>query len=148
MHSLSFTFSVAGAEDRTPLECLDSSGSCGNKGEALTFKHIAIGLNPDHQHVGDLSAPVLVFNSCSEAGEEAVHGGESVHVGGDTGDGVHALMHVLPDSFQYLNWPFLQEAPWQKFPFATVVAMLSVVATLMVDAHSVSILPEAFSSGP
>ncbi|GLT91699.1 hypothetical protein SLE2022_095750 [Rubroshorea leprosula] len=42
-------------------------------------------------------------------------------------------MHVLPDSFNDLMSPCLPTNPWRKFPFTTFVAMLSAVATLMVD---------------
>lgn len=47
-------------------------------------------------------------------------------------------MHVLPDSFISLRSECLPETPWKKFPFTTFVAMLSAVATLMVDSFSMS----------
>ncbi|XWS64134.1 hypothetical protein CRYUN_Cryun06bG0160600 [Craigia yunnanensis] len=48
-------------------------------------------------------------------------------------------MHVLPDSFHDLMSECLPENPWRKFPFTTFVAMLSAVATLMVDSFAMSI---------
>ena len=48
-------------------------------------------------------------------------------------------MHVLPDSFNDLMSECLPENPWRKFPFTTFVAMLSAVATLMVDSFAMSI---------
>ncbi|KAK4776638.1 hypothetical protein SAY86_005326 [Trapa natans] len=47
-------------------------------------------------------------------------------------------MHVLPDSFEYLHSDCLPVHPWRKFPFTTFVAMLSAVATQMVDSFSMS----------
>ncbi|CAA7394201.1 unnamed protein product [Spirodela intermedia] len=48
------------------------------------------------------------------------------------------FMHVLPDSFAMLQSPCLPSNPWQKFPFSAFVAMLSSVATLMLDSFSMS----------
>lgn len=47
-------------------------------------------------------------------------------------------MHVLPDSFDDLKSPCLNENPWKKFPFTTFVAMLSALMTLMVDSFAMS----------
>ncbi|KAJ4846900.1 Fe(2+) transport protein 2 [Turnera subulata] len=47
-------------------------------------------------------------------------------------------MHVLPDSFACLTSPCLPRNPWRKFPFTAFVAMLSAVATLMVDSFAMS----------
>ncbi|KVI12027.1 Zinc/iron permease [Cynara cardunculus var. scolymus] len=47
-------------------------------------------------------------------------------------------MHVLPDSFDCLTSKCLPENPWRKFPFTTFIAMLSAVATLMVDSYAMS----------
>lgn len=47
-------------------------------------------------------------------------------------------MHVLPDSFEYLTSDCLPRDPWAKFPFTTFVAMLSAVATQMVDSFAMS----------
>lgn len=47
-------------------------------------------------------------------------------------------MHVLPDAFACLTSKCLPEKPWSKFPFTTFIAMLSAVATLMVDSYAMS----------
>ncbi|KAL1347407.1 zinc transporter 5-like isoform X2 [Arachis ipaensis] len=44
-----------------------------------------------------------------------------------------AFIHVLPDAFEKLTSPCLKEHPWADFPFTGFVAMLSAIATLMVD---------------
>ncbi|QHN90808.1 Zinc transporter [Arachis hypogaea] len=44
-----------------------------------------------------------------------------------------AFIHVLPDAFEKLTSPCLKEHPWAEFPFTGFVAMLSAIATLMVD---------------
>ncbi|XP_058072191.1 zinc transporter 3-like [Magnolia sinica] len=46
------------------------------------------------------------------------------------------MIHVLPDAFHDLTSKHLPKKPWQKFPFAGFVAMLSAFATLMVDAFA------------
>jgi zinc transporter 1/2/3 len=42
------------------------------------------------------------------------------------------LVHILPAAFDALGSPCLA-GPWNKFPFAGMVAMLAAIATLMVD---------------
>ncbi|KAL5229890.1 hypothetical protein ABZP36_028666 [Zizania latifolia] len=44
-----------------------------------------------------------------------------------------AFVHILPESFDKLTSPCLVDGPWQKFPFAGLVAMLASIATLLVD---------------
>ncbi|WVZ98923.1 hypothetical protein U9M48_044293 [Paspalum notatum var. saurae] len=44
-----------------------------------------------------------------------------------------AFVHILPDAFDKLGSPCLVDGPWQKFPFAGLVAMLAAIATLVVD---------------
>ncbi|KAG8085902.1 hypothetical protein GUJ93_ZPchr0010g10825 [Zizania palustris] len=45
-----------------------------------------------------------------------------------------AFVHILPESFDKLTSPCLADnGPWQKFPFAGLVAMLASIATLLVD---------------
>jgi zinc transporter 1/2/3 len=44
-----------------------------------------------------------------------------------------AFVHILPDAFEKLGSPCLVDGPWQKFPFAGLVAMLAAIATLVVD---------------
>ncbi|XP_030543907.1 zinc transporter 8-like [Rhodamnia argentea] len=48
------------------------------------------------------------------------------------------LIHVLPDAFDHLTSPCLDQNPWGKFPFAGFVAMLSAIGTLMVDTYATS----------
>lgn len=48
------------------------------------------------------------------------------------------FIHVLPDAFDSLTSPCLNENPWGKFPFTGFVAMVSAIGTLMVDAFATS----------
>lgn len=48
------------------------------------------------------------------------------------------FIHILPDAFESLNSPCLKEKPWGDFPLAGLVAMLSSIATLMVDSFASS----------
>ncbi|KAF3450053.1 hypothetical protein FNV43_RR06132 [Rhamnella rubrinervis] len=48
------------------------------------------------------------------------------------------FIHVLPDAFESLTSPCLRENPWGNFPFAGFVAMLSAMATLMIDSFATS----------
>ncbi|CAE5967031.1 unnamed protein product [Arabidopsis arenosa] len=43
------------------------------------------------------------------------------------------FVHILPDAFQRLSSPCLQDTTAGKFPFAGFVAMLSAMGTLMID---------------
>ncbi|XP_068655436.1 zinc transporter 8-like [Aristolochia californica] len=47
-----------------------------------------------------------------------------------------ALVHILPDAFENLSSPCLNEIPWGKFPFSGFIAMLSAIGTLMVDSFA------------
>ncbi|KAJ0087859.1 hypothetical protein Patl1_33211 [Pistacia atlantica] len=48
------------------------------------------------------------------------------------------FIHVLPDAFENLTSPCLNENPWGKFPFTGFVAMMATIGTLMVDASATS----------
>ncbi|KAI9153882.1 hypothetical protein LWI28_017931 [Acer negundo] len=48
------------------------------------------------------------------------------------------FIHVLPDAFENLTSPCLNENPWGKFPFTGFVAMMAAIGTLMVDALATS----------
>ncbi|XP_055824575.1 zinc transporter 5-like [Solanum dulcamara] len=48
------------------------------------------------------------------------------------------FIHVLPDAFESLTSPCLKEHPWRDFPFSGFVAMVSAMATLMVDTYATS----------
>lgn len=43
------------------------------------------------------------------------------------------FIHILPDGFQILTSPCLEQHPWRDFPFAGLVAMLASIATLMIE---------------
>ncbi|EOA14460.1 hypothetical protein CARUB_v10027669mg [Capsella rubella] len=49
------------------------------------------------------------------------------------------FMHVLPDSFEMLSSPCLEDNPWHKFPFTGFVAMLSGLVTLAIDSIATSL---------
>jgi len=48
------------------------------------------------------------------------------------------FIHVLPDAFDSLTSPCIDENPWRRFPFAGFVAMTSAILTLMVDSFATS----------
>lgn len=48
------------------------------------------------------------------------------------------FIHVLPDAFESLTSPCLKENPWGNFPFCGFIAMVSAMATLMVDTYATS----------
>ncbi|KAK0598791.1 hypothetical protein LWI29_038032 [Acer saccharum] len=43
------------------------------------------------------------------------------------------FIHILPDAFESLTSPCLNENPWRRFPFSGFVAMMSAIGTLMID---------------
>ncbi|XP_068656366.1 zinc transporter 8-like [Aristolochia californica] len=47
-----------------------------------------------------------------------------------------ALVHILPDAFDNLSSPCLNENPWGTFPFSGFIVMLSAIGTLMVDSFA------------
>jgi zinc transporter 1/2/3 len=46
------------------------------------------------------------------------------------------FIHILPDAFESLTSPCLGQNPWEKFPFAGFVAMLSAIGTLMMESFA------------
>ncbi|KAK4713878.1 hypothetical protein R3W88_019785 [Solanum pinnatisectum] len=48
------------------------------------------------------------------------------------------FMHVLPEAFDKLASPYLNVRPWKDFPFSGFIAMVSAIATLMVDTYATS----------
>ncbi|KAK3444631.1 hypothetical protein EUGRSUZ_A00921 [Eucalyptus grandis] len=46
------------------------------------------------------------------------------------------LIHVLPDSFDSLTSPCLDQNPWGNFPFTGFVAMVAAIGSLMVDTYA------------
>lgn len=58
------------------------------------------------------------------------------------------FIHVLPDAFENLKSPCLNEHPWGDFPFTGFVAMLAAIGTLMVDAHATAHFMRLHKSQP
>ncbi|CAN1121483.1 Zinc transporter 5, partial [Linum perenne] len=48
------------------------------------------------------------------------------------------FIHVLPDAFESLTSPCLNEKPWGKFPFAGFIAMVAAMGTLAIDSFATS----------
>ncbi|KAF8028778.1 hypothetical protein BT93_E1437 [Corymbia citriodora subsp. variegata] len=132
---LTFSLLASPALSVVPEECTAESGGCIDKAKALPLKIIAIvsilvtsligvcsplftrsvpALHPDRD--------LFVVVKCFAAGIILATG----------------FMHVLPDSFDMLSSRCLKENPWHKFPFTGFVAMLSAIATLMVDSMATS----------
>ncbi|KAF2303096.1 hypothetical protein GH714_013767 [Hevea brasiliensis] len=57
------------------------------------------------------------------------------------------FIHVLPDAFDSLTSPCLNENPWGKFPFTGFVAMVSAIGTLMIDAFATSYYAKSQGQG-
>ncbi|KAG2261015.1 hypothetical protein Bca4012_014212 [Brassica carinata] len=131
------SFTISPATSTVPDECAaESANPCVDKAKALPLKIIAIVtilvasmigvgaplfsrsvpfLRPD----GDIFTVVKCFASGIILG---------------TG-----FMHVLPDSFDMLSSPCLEENPWHKFPFTGFLAMLSGLITLVIDSMATSL---------
>ncbi|KAJ3669049.1 hypothetical protein LUZ60_010999 [Juncus effusus] len=43
------------------------------------------------------------------------------------------FIHILPDGYDRLTSACLPESPWQNFPFASFIAMVTAIMTLMID---------------
>ncbi|XP_031379774.1 fe(2+) transport protein 1-like [Punica granatum] len=112
-----------------------SLGRCRNGPEAMKLKVIAIVSILAASMLGvclpmfTRSVPALKPNSNPFVIVKAFASGVILATG---------YMHVLPDSFEYLNSDCLPADPWAKFPFTTFIAMLSAVATQMVDSFAMS----------
>ncbi|XP_043690223.1 zinc transporter 8-like [Telopea speciosissima] len=48
------------------------------------------------------------------------------------------FIHILPDAFEQLTSPCLNQSLWGDFPFAGFVAMVSAIGTLMIDTFATS----------
>ena len=122
-------------------ECGKSEGSCRNVSEALKFKLIAIASILIASMIGVclplFSRAISAFKPEKDlfAVVKAFASGVILATG---------YMHVLPDSIDSLSSDCLAETPWRRFPFSTFVAMLSAVATLMVDSFSMSYYRKRF----
>lgn len=130
--------SLAGSETDTPAHCAmtKEEGKCHDKGESLKLKLIAIITILVASMIGvclpmfSRSIPALRPDRNLFVLVKAFSSGVILATG---------YMHVLPDSFDCLTSECLPEDPWRKFPFTTFVAMLSAVATMMVDSFSMSL---------
>ncbi|KAK8582814.1 hypothetical protein V6N13_069582 [Hibiscus sabdariffa] len=49
-----------------------------------------------------------------------------------------AFVHILPDGYESLSSPCLSEKPWGVFPFPGFLAMVSAIATMMIDMFATS----------
>ncbi|XP_062109633.1 fe(2+) transport protein 1-like [Humulus lupulus] len=143
LHFFGYAASAASAppEGETSPECSKSAGSCRNKAEALKFKLIAIASILVSSMIGvslplfSRGVPALEPDKDLFVVIKAFASGVILATG---------YMHVLPDSIDSLNSNCLPKSPWRKFPFSTFVAMLSAIATLMVDSFTMSYYRKRF----
>ncbi|KAK8522412.1 hypothetical protein V6N13_115381 [Hibiscus sabdariffa] len=49
-----------------------------------------------------------------------------------------AFVHILPDGYESLSSPCLSEKPWGVFPFSGFLAMVSAIATMMIETFATS----------
>ncbi|PON74616.1 Zinc/iron permease [Parasponia andersonii] len=125
--------SGAGAESQP--ECSKSGGGCRNKAVAMKFRLIAVASILATSMIGvclplfSRAVPALRPDKDVFTVVKAFGSGVILATG---------YMHVLPDSIASLSSDCLPESPWRRFPFSTFVAMLSAIATLMVDSFSMS----------
>ncbi|KAL4318343.1 hypothetical protein GQ457_18G020740 [Hibiscus cannabinus] len=49
-----------------------------------------------------------------------------------------AFVHILPDGYESLSSPCLSEKPWGVFPFPGFLAMVSAIATMMIETFATS----------
>lgn len=125
-------------------DCEPESGSCVDKSAALPLKLIAIASILVTSMIG-VCLPLLsrAFPTLHPDKElftlvKAFAAGIILATG---------FMHVLPDSFDMLSSNCLSDNPWHKFPFTGFVAMLSAIATLMVDSLATSTYTKKNSAG-
>ncbi|PKI49660.1 hypothetical protein CRG98_029905 [Punica granatum] len=128
----------ANEQNQAQLNCGEDDspkGQCRNGPEALKLKLIAIASILATSVLGvclpvfSRSVPALHPDSNIFVVVKAFASGVILATG---------YMHVLPDSFEFLTSDCLPEVPWSKFPFTTFVAMLSAVATQMVDSFAMA----------
>lgn len=106
-----------------------------NKAEALKYKLAAIASVLIASAIG-VSLPVLgkIFPAFSPENDfffiiKAFAGGVILAAG---------FIHILPNAFENLTSPCLGPTRWGDFPLAGFVAMLSAIATMMVDTFATS----------
>ncbi|KAF5472889.1 hypothetical protein F2P56_009555 [Juglans regia] len=125
-------------------ECKTQSSSCNNKAKALPLKIIAIVSILVTSMIGvclplfSRSIPALQPDRNLFLIVKSFAAGIILATG---------FMHVLPDSFDMLWSDCLKENPWHKFPFSGFLAMLSAIATLMVDSLATSLYTKKCNTG-
>lgn len=104
-----------------------------NTSEALKYKLIAISSILFASALG-ICLPFFVKNlSYLHPDREAFFLIKAFAAGVILGTG---FIHILPDAFESLTSPCLGQNPWEKFPFAGFVAMLSAIGTLMMESFA------------
>ncbi|CAL5346655.1 unnamed protein product [Camellia sinensis] len=104
-----------------------------NKQEALKYKLVSIASILVASALG-VSMPLLLKNVSALKPHSALHFLIKAFAAGvilATG-----FIHILPDAFNSLTSPCLSENPWQGFPFAGFIAMMSAIGTLMMEAFA------------
>ncbi|KAF8049676.1 hypothetical protein N665_2151s0004 [Sinapis alba] len=134
---LLISFAIAPAISTVPKECeTDSTNSCIDKTKALPLKIIAIVAILVTSMIG-VTAPLF-----SRYVPFLSQDGKIFMVVKCFASGIilgTGFIHVLPDSFEMLSSPCLEDNPWHKFPFTGFVAMLSCLVTLAIDSIATSI---------
>ncbi|CAN6847353.1 unnamed protein product, partial [Brassica oleracea] len=113
----------------------DSTNSCIDKTKALPFKIIAIVAILVTSMIG-VTAPLFSRYVPFLSPEKNLHAHQVFCIWDHIRNQFHAC---LPDSFEMLSSPYLEDDPWHKFPFAGFVAMLLCLVTLAIDSIATSI---------
>ena len=131
------SFTISPATSTVPEECAsESANPCVNKAKALPLKIIAIATILVASMIG-VGAPLFSRNVPFLQPDGNIFTIFKCFASGIIlGTG---FMHVLPDSFEMLSSPCLEENPWHKFPFTGFLAMLSGLITLAIDSMATSL---------
>ncbi|KAF8102916.1 hypothetical protein N665_0190s0033 [Sinapis alba] len=149
------SFAISPATSTAPEECgSESANPCVNKAKALPLKIIAIVAILVASMIG-VGAPLFSRNVPFLRPDGNIFTIVKCFASGIIlGTG---FMHVLPDSFEMLSSPCLEDNPWHKFPFSGFLAMLSGLITLVIDSmatsiytskNAVGIVPHGHGHGP
>ncbi|KAG2239663.1 hypothetical protein Bca52824_091502 [Brassica carinata] len=149
------SFAISPATSTAPEDCgSESANPCVNKAKALPLKVIAIVAILIASMIG-VGAPLFSRNVPFLQPDGNIFTIVKCFASGIIlGTG---FMHVLPDSFEMLSSPCLEENPWHKFPFSGFLAMLSGLITLVIDSmatsiytskNAVGIVPHGHGHGP
>ncbi|GAB4836828.1 hypothetical protein Ancab_001742 [Ancistrocladus abbreviatus] len=128
--STAFDLILARTEEQASQCEAEASGGCYDKEKSLELKLIAIFTILVSSIIGiglpllSRALPMLQPDRDPFVIVKALASGVILSTG---------FMHVLPDSWNDLSSPCLPESPWKKFPFPTFIAMVSAVATMMMD---------------